>query len=90
MTVSSMPTPAALDAPGVNCLVLTGGHRPSGAILGEAEEQGMPVGTVQTDTITTIERIESLIHGGRVRDEATVATMQELLHQHADVDALLD
>ncbi|MFD1525756.1 phosphotransacetylase family protein, partial [Halolamina salina] len=81
---------AALDAPGVNCLVLTGGHRPSGAILGEAEEQGMPVLTVQTDTITTIERIESLIHGGRVRDEATVERMQELLHAHADVDAILD
>ncbi|WP_435115631.1 phosphotransacetylase family protein [Halolamina sp. C58] len=81
---------AALDAPGINCLVLTGGHRPSGAILGEAEEQGMPVLTVQTDTITTIERIESLIHGGRVRDEATVERMQELLHSHADVDALLD
>ena len=81
---------AALDAPGVNCLVLTGGHRPSGAILGEAEKEGMPVLTVQTDTITTIERIESLIHGGRVRDEATVETMQELLHAHADVDTLLD
>jgi BioD-like phosphotransacetylase family protein len=81
---------AALDAPGVNCLVLTGGHRPSGAILGEAEQQGMPVITVQTDTITTIERIESMIHGGRVRDEATVERMQELLHAHADVDALLD
>ncbi|MFW5948267.1 MAG: phosphotransacetylase family protein [Halolamina sp.] len=81
---------AALDAPGVNCLVLTGGHRPSGAILGEAEEQGMPVVTVQSDTITTIERIESLIHGGRVRDEATVERMQELLHAHADVDALLE
>ncbi|OTF01909.1 phosphotransacetylase family protein [Halorubrum sp. SD683] len=81
---------AALDAPGVNCLVLTGGHRPSGAILGEAEQQGMPVVTVQTDTITTIERIESLIHGGRVRDAATVERMQELLHAHADVDAILD
>ncbi len=81
---------AALDAPGVNCLVLTGGHRPSGAILGEAEEQGMPVISVQTDTLTTVERIESLIHGGRVRDEATVERMQELLHAHADVDALLD
>lgn len=81
---------AALDAPGVNCLVLTGGYRPSGAILGEAEQQGMPVVTVQTDTITTIERIESMIHGGRVRDKATVKKMQELLHAHADVEALLD
>jgi len=81
---------AALAAPGINCLVLTGGHRPSGAILGEAEAQGMPVVTVQSDTITTIERIESLIHGGRVRDEATVERMQELLQSHANVDALLE
>lgn len=81
---------AALDAPGVNCLVLTGGHRPSGAILGEAAEQGVPVLAVQTDTLTTVERIESLIHGGRVGDEKTVEEMEALLHDHADVDAMLE
>ena len=81
---------AALDAPGVKCLVLTGGHRPSGAILGNASEQGVPVLSVQSDTLTTIERAEDLVRGGRVRDERTVDRMEELLHDHADVDALLD
>jgi BioD-like phosphotransacetylase family protein len=80
---------AALDAPGVKCLVLTGGHRPSGAILGKAAEEGVPVLAVQTDTLTTVERLESLIHGSRVRDEETVERMEELLHDHADVDTLL-
>jgi BioD-like phosphotransacetylase family protein len=80
---------AALDAPGVKCLVLTGGHRPSGAILGKASEKGVPVLVVQSDTLTTIERAEDLVRGGRVRDERTVDKMQELLHDHADVDTLL-
>jgi BioD-like phosphotransacetylase family protein len=81
---------AALDAPGVNCLVLTGGHRPSGAILGKASDEGVPVLAVQTDTLTTVERIESLIHGGRMRDEESVEEMQRLLNAHADVDAILE
>ncbi|MFB6268374.1 MAG: phosphotransacetylase family protein [Halobacterium sp.] len=81
---------AALDAPGVTCLVLTGGHRPSGAILGKASEKGVPVLSVQSDTLTAVERAEELVRGGRVRDERTVDRMQELLHDHADVDALLD
>ncbi|MCG1002935.1 MULTISPECIES: phosphotransacetylase family protein [Halobacterium] len=81
---------AALDAPGVTCLVLTGGHRPSGAVLGKAAESGVPVLSVQSDTLTTVERAEELVRGGRVRDEHTVDRMQELLYDHADVDALLD
>jgi BioD-like phosphotransacetylase family protein len=81
---------AALDAPGVTCLVLTGGHRPSGAVLGKAAEKSVPVLSVQSDTLTTVERAEELVRGGRVRDERTVDRMQELLYDHADVDALLD
>ncbi|MFC3476232.1 phosphotransacetylase family protein [Halobacterium litoreum] len=81
---------AALDAPGVRCLVLTGGHRPSGAVLGKAAEKGVPVIAVQSDTLTAVERAEGLVRGGRVRDEKTVDVMQGLLYDHADVDALLD
>ncbi|MFC7165842.1 phosphotransacetylase family protein [Halospeciosus flavus] len=80
---------AALDAPGVNCLVLTGGHEPPGAVLGKAEERGVPVLVVTTDTLTTIERGEELVRGGRVRDAETVKTMRDLLERHTDLDALL-
>jgi BioD-like phosphotransacetylase family protein len=81
---------AALDAPGVRCLVLTGGHRPSGAVLGKAAEKGVPVLSVNADTLTTVERAEEIVRGGRVRDAHTVEVMERLLHDHADVDALLD
>lgn len=80
---------AALEAPGVRALVLTGGLRPPGAVLGRAEEAGKPVLLVQSDTATTIERIESVIRSGRVRNRETVERMGDLLRDYADVGAML-
>lgn len=80
---------AALDAPGVKCLVLTGGMRPSEAVLGRAEREGVPVLLVSTDTATTIERAEDVVRSGRARDEETVERMVDLLGEYADVDGLL-
>ncbi|VTT87127.1 BioD-like N-terminal domain of phosphotransacetylase [Halorubrum sp. DM2] len=80
---------AALDASGVACLVLTGGHRPSGAVLGKAAEAGKPVLAVNTDTVTAIDRAEAVVRGGRTRDVRTVDRMAELLADHVDVDALV-
>ena len=79
----------ALEAPGVRCLVLTGGLRPSNAILGTAEKRGVPVLVVDAETLTTIERAENVIRSGRTRDERTVERMRELLSEHADVDSLI-
>jgi len=80
---------AALDASGVACLVLTGGHRPSGAVLGKAADAGKPVLAVNTDTVTAIDRAEAVVRGGRTRDVRTVDRMAELLADHVDVDALV-
>ncbi|WP_255166996.1 phosphotransacetylase family protein [Natrononativus amylolyticus] len=79
---------AALEAPGVRCLILTGGHRPSGAVVGQAAEKGVPILAVQTDTLTTVERAEDVVRSGRTRDERTVEQMQSLLSDHADTDAI--
>ncbi|ELZ00753.1 phosphotransacetylase family protein [Natrialba asiatica] len=81
---------AALEAPGVKCLILTGGHRPSGAIIGEATERKIPVISVQTDTLTTVERAEDIVRSGRTRDAATVDRMETLLTDHTSVTSLLD
>ena len=80
---------AALEAPGVNALILTGGFEPPGAVLGTASDRNVPVLSVQTDTLATVERAEELIRSGRVRDATTVETMAGLLHDHVDVDQLL-
>jgi len=80
---------AALEAASVRCLVLTGGGRPSRAVLGKAEERGVPVMLVSTDTLSTVERAEGVVRGGRTRNRETVDEMQGLLSEHADVEALL-
>lgn len=81
---------AALDAPGVKALVLTGGYEPASAVLGRATERGVPVLLVNADTLSTVERAEAVVRSGRVRDAETVDRMQSLLAEHADVDALLE
>ncbi len=81
---------AALEAPGIGCLILTGGHRPSGAIVGQAAEKDVPILSVRTDTITTVDRAEDVVQSGRTRDAATVSRMEALLTDHADVSAILD
>jgi len=80
----------ALQAPGIKCLVLTGGMRPSQAILGKATEAGVPVALVQSDTKVTIDRIEDLLSTGRTRDVATVERMAGLLGDHVDLSGLLE
>jgi hypothetical protein len=80
---------AALEAPGVKCLLLTGAHRPPGAVVGKAEQRGVPVLLVSGDTLSVVERCEDVVHGGRTRDEKTVDLMHDLLFEHADVDALV-
>lgn len=79
----------ALEAPGVRCLILTGGIKPAGAVLGRAEETGTPIMLVQGDTATTVERSESVLRSGRVRDAETVRRVRELVEDHADIDAIL-
>ena len=80
---------AAIEAPGVRCLVVTGGHRPPSTVLGRAAERDLPVLALSGDTLATVERAEEVVRGGRARDERTVELVRDLLVEHADVDALL-
>lgn len=80
---------AALESPGVNCLVLTGGLEPPATILSKAEDKGVPIMVVDTDALTTINNVENLIQKGRMPDVEMVEAVAELLHNHADIDELL-
>jgi len=81
---------AALQAPGIECLLLTGGLRPSGAILGKAADAGVPVLLVQSDTRAVVDRVENVLDTGRTQDVETVERMVELLGAHADLDGLYE
>lgn len=80
---------AALQASGVSCVVLTGGHRPSSAVLGEAADQNVPVLLVQTDTRTTIDRTEERLRSGRTQRPEMVERMADLLEESVEVESLL-
>jgi BioD-like phosphotransacetylase family protein len=80
----------ALEASGVKALVLTGGHSPSGAVVGKAEDRGVPILRVQSDTRTTIDRVEEALRSGRTRSEAAIERMETLIDDAIDVDELLD
>jgi BioD-like phosphotransacetylase family protein len=81
---------AALEASGIEALLLTGGLRPPSAVLGRAEEEGVPVLLDQSDTRTTIDRVEEVLRSGRTRSEAAVERMTELLASGVDVETILD
>lgn len=81
---------AAIEAPGVECLVLTGAHRPSQRILGKAEQADLPVLAVTGDTLSTVERTEAIVRSGRTRDAETVQQMRQLLEDHTDVEGILE
>lgn len=80
---------AALEAPGVKTIILTGGRRPTAAVLGKAEEKGVPVMLANGDTLSVVDRAEDVVRSGRTRDERTVNLMRDLLFEHTDVDALV-
>lgn len=81
---------AAIEAPGVSCLIVTGSFRPPTPILNRAEKRGLAVMAVNADTLTTVERAEGIVRSGRTQDVDTVQTMAEYLDRHVEVDKLLD
>lgn len=81
---------AALQSSGVNCLVLTGGYRPSSAILGKAADNDLPVLLVQRDTRATIDQTEENLRSGRTQRPETVERMMELIEDSVDIGTLLD
>lgn len=80
---------AALEAPGIRALVLTGGYRPPSQIVAKAEDRGIPVLTVPGDTLRIIERIEQVLGTDRVRDPSEITVVRSLIDTHVDTDALI-
>ncbi|KXA93868.1 hypothetical protein AKJ38_02720 [candidate division MSBL1 archaeon SCGC-AAA259I14] len=80
---------AALESPGIKCLILTGGFEPPGAIIGKAEEKNIPILVVQSDTLTAVETAEEIIRTGRTRKVQDVEIMKNLIKENIDLDAIL-
>lgn len=80
---------AAMEA-GARCLVLSGNLYPPGIILGKAEEMGVPVILVSSDTFTTAENAELTIRSARTHEAKKLEKLRDLLDCCVDFDRLYD
>ncbi|MDO9557012.1 MAG: phosphotransacetylase family protein [Coriobacteriia bacterium] len=79
---------AALET-NTRALILTGNLPPGALVLARAEELGVPMIMVDTDTLTAVEKMEALMGHVRLHDVNKAARIREMLGQAVDMDALL-
>jgi len=78
---------AALET-STTCLILTGNLRPSPLVIKQAEEFGIAVLLVRTNTMETIEQIEKFFGKTRLGQTAKLKQFQSLMDEHLDKDRL--
>lgn len=79
---------AALEAH-LPVIILTGNLYPAPPVLGRAEELGVPVVLVPDDTITTIDRMETLMKQVRVRNMRKADLMKGMFDEYVDVEKII-
>jgi len=80
---------AALET-STTCLILTGNLHPSGLVIKQAEEFGVPILLVRTNTMETIEQIETIYGKTRLGQTAKLTKFQELLDENIDFNRLTE
>lgn len=79
---------AALET-STHCLILTGHIPPKDLIIERAESLDIPILSVDTDTLTTVEVVDSAFGKVPIYEEIKVKQIQNLMQQHFDLDRLL-
>lgn len=79
---------AALETD-TRCIILTGNLPPSSLVLSRAEELGVPMILVGMDTLTAVEKMETLLGRVRLHDPGKAARIREMFAEAVDVDRLL-
>ncbi len=78
---------AALET-STRCVVLTGNQLPGAAVLSRAEELGVPMILVDTDTLTAVERMETLFGRVHLHDPVKAARIRAMFERDVDLDRL--
>ncbi|HIK44751.1 MAG TPA: phosphotransacetylase family protein [Leptolyngbyaceae cyanobacterium M65_K2018_010] len=79
---------AALET-STQCLVLTGQIPPTDAILERATDLEVPILAVDSDTLSTVERIDELFGHVRLHQPIKVQCVRDLVATHLDLERLL-
>ena len=78
----------ALDTP-TTAVVLTGNYVPSPAVLERADARGVPLVSVETDTVTAADDLRRLFGRLRVKERAKIDLITELIVEAVDLDRLV-
>ena len=78
---------AALET-STHCLILTGHIPPKDLIIERAESLDIPILSVDTDTLTTVEVVDSAFGKTPIYEEIKVKQIQSLMAQYFDLDRL--
>ena len=79
---------AALET-STHCLILTGRIPPKELIIERAESLEIPVLSVDTDTLTTVEVVDRAFGKVPLQEAIKVKQIKHLMEQHFDIDRLL-
>ncbi len=72
-----------------SCILLSGNLYPDAAVLGRAEELGIPVILFPDDTMTLTDKTEALFHSVRIKNPEKIELMKGMFSQHVDVDSII-
>lgn len=78
---------AALETD-TRCVILTGNMPPSSVVLARAEQLGVPMVLVDTDTLSAVEKMETLLGRIRIHDAAKAARLRALFEANVDLERL--
>jgi BioD-like phosphotransacetylase family protein len=78
---------AALET-STTCLVLTGNLHPSPLVVKQAEEFGVTVLLVRTNTMETVEKIEDIYGKTRLGQASKLQQFEDLISQHVNLEDL--
>lgn len=78
----------ALETGNIKCLLLTGHLEPPATMLGKAEEKGIPVIMVADDTLKTMEKVDAVFGKARIKGDAKIRRIKELVEQLIDLKPL--
>ncbi|MDO8848321.1 MAG: phosphotransacetylase family protein [Coriobacteriia bacterium] len=78
---------AALET-STRCIVLTGNQVPGATVMSRAEDLGVPMVLVDTDTLTAVERMEFLFGRVHLHDPVKAARIREMFERDVDLNRL--
>lgn len=79
---------AALET-STRTIILTGNMPPSSLVLARAEELGVPMVMVDTDTLSAVEKMEAIMGHTRLHDASKAARIRQMFESAVDIDRLI-